>query len=165
MQDNTLSNAAGPSTNKRSIETAVVVDDGATIVIGGLIQDNFGMGEDKIPLLGDLPVIGNFFRYETRKRAKTNLMVFLRPQIIRDAAGYRKLTDDRYDYVIGEQKKAADGVRMMNGESPAPLLPKTSAIQSVVPAAAASETQAVMPVSQPTATPSATATNTTAVQQ
>jgi len=140
VQDNTLSNAAGPSTNKRSIETAVVVDDGATIVIGGLIQDNFGMGEDKIPLLGDLPVIGNFFRYETRKRAKTNLMVFLRPKIIRDAAGYRKLTDDRYDYVISEQKKAAEGVRMMEGESPAPQLPKTSTTpvepQSSLPAAA-----------------------------
>lgn len=159
VQDNTLSNAAGPSTNKRSIETAVVVDDGATIVIGGLIQDNFGMGEDKIPLLGDLPVIGNFFRYETRKRAKTNLMVFLRPQIIRDAAGYRKLTDDRYDYVIGEQKKAADGVRMMNGESPAPQLPKTSAIQSLVPASAQPGTTSVAPA-QPAATPSTTATPT-----
>ena len=154
MQDNTLSNAAGPSTNKRSIETAVVVDDGATIVIGGLIQDNFGTGEDKVPLLGDLPLIGSFFRYETRKRTKTNLMVFLRPQIIRDAAGYRKLTDDRYDYVIGEQKKAADGVRMMNGESPAPLLPKAAAPQlppasAVTPAA----TPAVAPaVTTPTAT-------------
>jgi general secretion pathway protein D len=128
VQDNTLSNAAGPSTNKRSIETAVVVDDGSTIVIGGLIQDNFGTGEDKVPLLGDLPVIGSFFRYETRKRTKTNLMVFLRPQIIRDAAGYRKLTDDRYDYVIGEQKKAATGVRMMSGETPAPQLPPPAAL-------------------------------------
>ena len=134
VQDNTLSNTAGPSTNKRSIETAVVVDDGATIVIGGLIQDNFGTGEDKVPLLGDIPVIGSFFRYETRKRTKTNLMVFLRPQIIRDAAGYQKLTEDRYDYVIGEQKKGATGVRMMANEAPAPLLPGRA--QAATPAAA-----------------------------
>ena len=164
VQDNTLSNAAGPSTNKRSIETAVAVDDGATIVIGGLIQDNFGMGEDKIPLLGDLPLIGNLFRYETRKRAKTNLMVFLRPQIIRDAAGYRKLTDDRYDYVIGEQKKSADGVRMMNGESPAPQLPKTSAIQSVVPSAVQSAPTANQPAATPSATASTAATTATVPQ-
>lgn len=124
VQDNTISNTAGPSTNKRSIETAVVVDDGATIVIGGLIQDNFGTGEDKVPLLGDLPLIGSFFRYETRKRTKTNLMVFLRPQIIRDAAGYQKLTEDRYDYVIGEQKKSASGAQMMNNEAAPPLLPQ-----------------------------------------
>lgn len=138
VQDNTLSNAAGPSTNKRSIETAVVVDDGSTIVIGGLIQDNFGTGEDKVPLLGDIPVIGSFFRYETRKRTKTNLMVFLRPQIIRDAAGYQKLTDDRYDYVIGEQRKSGDGARMMQNEAPAPLLPgrtQTEAAAAVTPAA------------------------------
>ncbi len=138
VQDNTLSNAAGPSTNKRSIETAVVVDDGSTIVIGGLIQDNFGTGEDKVPLLGDIPVIGSFFRYETRKRTKTNLMVFLRPQIIRDAAGYQKLTDDRYDYVIGEQKKSGDGARMMQNEAPAPLLPgrtQTEAAAAAAPAA------------------------------
>lgn len=127
VQENTLSNAAGPSTNKRSIETAVVVDDGATIVIGGLIQDNFGAGEDKVPLLGDLPLIGSLFRYETRKRTKTNLMVFLRPKIIRDMEGYQKLTSDRYDYVIGEQKKAAENIRMMPGEADAPRLPKPGA--------------------------------------
>ena len=128
VQDNTLSNAAGPSTNKRSIETAVVVDDGSTIVIGGLIQDNFGTGEDKVPLLGDIPVIGSFFRYETRKRTKTNLMVFLHPQIIRDAATYQKLTEDRYDYVIGEQKKSGEGVRLMSNERQAPLLPQRPSV-------------------------------------
>jgi general secretion pathway protein D len=123
VQENTLSNTAGPSTNKRSIETAVVIDDGATIVIGGLIQDNFGKGEDKVPLLGDLPLIGSLFRYESRKRTKTNLMVFLRPQIIRDPEGYRRLTSDRYDYVIGEQQKSNAGSPLMNHEAPAPLLP------------------------------------------
>ncbi len=155
VQENTLSNAAGPSTNKRSIETSVVVDDGATIVIGGLIQDNFGSGEDKVPLLGDLPVIGSLFRYETRKRTKTNLMVFLRPKIIRDMEGYQKLTGDRYDYVIGEQKKAAQDARMMSGEADAPRLPNLNAATTATASAAR-----LPPESTATdiATPSATAT-------
>lgn len=135
IQENTLSNVSGPSTNKRSIETSVVVNDGATIVIGGLIQDSAGAGQDKVPLLGDLPVVGSLFRYETRKRTKTNLMVFLRPQIVRDAAGYRKLTEDRYDYVIGEQKKAAGSVRLMANETAPPLLPKLNQALEFSPAA------------------------------
>jgi len=123
IQPGTLSNASGPITNKRSIETAVVVDDGGIIVIGGLIEDSYGMGEDKVPLLGDIPVLGAFFRYDNRKRTKTNLMVFLRPQIIRDAAAYQSVTADRYDYVIGEQKKSADGAMLMWGEKNVPTLP------------------------------------------
>ena len=123
IQPGTLSNASGPITNKRSIETAVVVDDGSIIVIGGLIEDSYGMGEDKVPLLGDIPGLGALFRYDTRKRTKTNLMVFLRPQIIRDAAGYQNVTSDRYDYVIGEQKKSAEGAKMMLGEGALPTLP------------------------------------------
>jgi len=123
IQPGTLSNASGPITNKRSIETAVVVDDGGIIVIGGLIEDSYGMGEDKVPLLGDVPVLGALFRYDTRKRTKTNLMVFLRPQIIRDAASYQSVTADRYDYVIGEQRKSADGAMLMWGEKAVPTLP------------------------------------------
>jgi len=123
IQPGTLSNASGPITNKRSIETAVVVDDGGIIVIGGLIEDSYGMGEDKVPLLGDIPVLGALFRYDTRKRTKTNLMVFLRPQIIRDAAAYQSLTTDRYDYVIGEQRRSADGAMLMLGEGQVPTLP------------------------------------------
>ena len=115
--------ASGPITNKRSIETAVVVDDGGIIVIGGLIEDSYGMGEDKVPLLGDIPVLGALFRYDTRKRTKTNLMVFLRPQIIRDAAAYQSVTSDRYDYVIGQQRKSADGATLMWGEGAVPTLP------------------------------------------
>src|SRR5690606_2288594 len=64
------------------------------------------------------------FRYETRKRTKTNLMVFLRPHIVRDAAGNQKLTTDRYDYIIGEQKKAAATASLMRNEDAPPLLPQ-----------------------------------------
>ncbi|OGA44498.1 MAG: type II secretion system protein GspD [Betaproteobacteria bacterium RIFCSPLOWO2_12_FULL_63_13] len=123
IQGTTLSNPAGPITTKRSIESSVVVDDGGIVVIGGLIEDNWAMGEDKVPVLGDIPVLGAMFRYETRKRTRNNLMVFLRPRIIRDATTYQGLTADRYDYVIGEQQKNAEGTTPMPGEPPAPTLP------------------------------------------
>lgn len=131
IQGTTLSNPAGPVTNKRSIESSVVVDDGGIVVIGGLIEDNWSMGEDKVPVLGDIPVLGAMFRYETRKRTKTNLMVFLRPQIFRDAGSYQGVTADRYNYVIGEQQRVGRDVRPMHGEAPVPTLP------GLVPAPAA----------------------------
>lgn len=137
IQGATLSNPAGPVTNKRSIESAVVVDDGGIVVIGGLIEDSWSIGEDKVPVLGDIPVLGAMFRYETRKRTKTNLMVFLRPQIIRDAAAYQGITADRYDYVIGEQQKSAKDARVMRGEPPAPTLPPRGVAPQAPGAAAA----------------------------
>ncbi len=93
------SNAAGIITNKRSIETTVLVGDGDAIVLGGLIQDDVQNGIDKVPGLGDLPLIGGLFRSETRKRTKTNLMVFLRPVVVRTPEALAGLTDTRYDYI------------------------------------------------------------------
>jgi len=122
IQPATLSNPAGPVTNKRSIESSVVVDDGGIIVIGGLIEDQWTAGEDKVPLLGDLPVLGALFRYQTRQRTKTNLMVFLRPQVFRDATAHKGVTADRYEYVIGEQQRNAKNSPPMAGEAPAPTL-------------------------------------------
>jgi general secretion pathway protein D len=84
--------AAGIITNKRSIESTVLVDDGQIIVLGGLIQDDVQSVQDKIPLLGDIPGIGLLFRYETRTRIKTNLMVFLRPVVLRDVAAADPIT-------------------------------------------------------------------------
>jgi general secretion pathway protein D len=95
VQDTT--NAAGIVTNMRAIETNVLVDDGAIVVLGGLIQDNVSNTTDKVPVLGDLPLIGQLFRFETRRQQKTNLMVFLRPYIVRDEADARSLAVDRYD--------------------------------------------------------------------
>ena len=133
IQAGTISNASGPITNKRSIQSAVLVDDGGIVVIGGLIEDNYGMGEDKVPLLGDIPVVGNLFRYQTRKRSKTNLMVFLRPKIIRDAATYQALTADRYDYIMGEQLKGKNNARLILGEPEIPSLPPRSLLAPQAP--------------------------------
>ena len=81
----------------------MLIDDGQIIVLGGLIQDSQGDSTQKLPFLGDIPVAGALFRYDKRTRSKTNLMVFLRPTIVRGAIS-TTLTTDRYDYVIGEQK-------------------------------------------------------------
>jgi general secretion pathway protein D len=97
------SNPAGIIINKRSLESTVLIDDGQIIVLGGLIQDSQSDSTQKLPFLGDIPVAGAIFRYDNRTRSKTNLMVFLRPTIVRGALS-SALTTDRYDYVIGEQK-------------------------------------------------------------
>ncbi|MEM7730375.1 MAG: type II secretion system secretin GspD [Pseudomonadota bacterium] len=84
-------------TNKREITTTVLANDGEVIVLGGLLQDDEQIDIEKIPVLGDLPGIGAAFRSRGRTRTKTNLMVFLRPTIIRDAADARPLTQSRLD--------------------------------------------------------------------
>jgi general secretion pathway protein D len=89
----------GLITNKSSIETTVVIDDGSTLVLGGLLQDQVNDGVTKVPFLGDVPVVGNLFKTRSRERSKTNLMVFLRPVVIRDQAGSNNLTIDRYEYM------------------------------------------------------------------
>lgn len=94
----------GPSTNKRSIESNVLVEDGSIIVLGGLLQDDYSQSEDKVPLLGDIPGVGNLFRSERRTRNKTNLMVFLRPVVVRDAAAADALMTDRYDVIRAAQQ-------------------------------------------------------------
>ncbi|MDT3705532.1 MAG: type II secretion system secretin GspD [Thiobacillus sp.] len=95
--------AADVITDKRSIDSSVLVDDGRIIVLGGLIQDSMQDGLDKVPLLGDIPVLGHFFKYEKRKRVKTNLMVFLRPHVLRDAGSLDVLTGERYDFIREKQ--------------------------------------------------------------
>ncbi len=88
-------------TNKRTIETTVLVEDGKAIVLGGLIQDDVQTSVDKVPGLGDLPLIGALFRSESRARVKTNLMVFLRPVVVNTPESMSRLTDSRYDYIRG----------------------------------------------------------------
>ena len=81
--------------NKRAIENSFVVDDGQIVVIGGLLDDSERRTIEKIPFLGDLPGIGALFRSKARSRAKTNLMVFIRPTILRTAADSRRMTEQR----------------------------------------------------------------------
>lgn len=93
----------GIITNKRSIESTVLIDDQQIVVLGGLIQDDEGVGQSKVPGLGDIPLIGSLFRYETRERRKTNLFVFLRPVVIRNADDSRLITQGRYESIRASQ--------------------------------------------------------------
>ncbi|WP_287805261.1 type II secretion system secretin GspD [Diaphorobacter sp.] len=141
VAESTLSNANGPSTSKRSIESTVLVDDGSVIVIGGLLEDNYALNQDKVPVMGDLPVVGGLFRNEKRTRQKTNLMVFLRPMVIRDSAASDALMVDRYEAIRALQHSTQPAPStMMSGVSEAPVLPPLPAPASptapVQPAAA-----------------------------
>ncbi|MFA6971753.1 MAG: type II secretion system secretin GspD [Gallionella sp.] len=126
VQTQTINNAAGVITNKRSLESTVLVDEGQIIVLGGLIQDSVSNGEDKVPILGDIPGLGNLFRHETRRRTKTNLMVFIRPYVLRDAQAHQGLTQDRYEYLRGEQTQGQFPSRFMLPDMQAPTLPPLS---------------------------------------
>jgi len=102
VADNT--NNAGITTNKRSIDTSVMVDDGSIIVLGGLIEDRVTQTLTKVPLLGDIPGLGNLFKTQGRGHKKTNLMVFLRPYVMRDDNATDAITNDRYDYIRNQQQ-------------------------------------------------------------
>jgi general secretion pathway protein D len=97
------SSTQGPTTTKSSIETTVVVDDGQTLVLGGLLSDSYNDGDTKVPILGDIPVLGNLFKSRARERAKKNLMVFLRPVVMRTQDDSNSLTMDRYEYMRQRQ--------------------------------------------------------------
>jgi len=111
-------------TNKRSIKTNVVVNDGQMIVLGGLIQEELREAEQSVPGLGAIPLLGWFFRYNKTELVKTNLMVFLQPTILKDAAVTLAHTGSKYNYIRAKQLKLReDGMRLLSDED-SPLLAK-----------------------------------------
>lgn len=118
-----LTNAAGIITSKRSIDTNVLVDDGQIIVLGGLIDDNMQDGVEKVPGLGDIPILGNLFKYQKRSRVKTNLMVFLRPTVIRTNEQSVHVAGDRYNYIRNAEILAQPGFAFGLPTMGAPVLP------------------------------------------
>ena len=94
-----LGATSGVTTNIRVIENNVIADDGQIIVLGGLIKDDTSDSEEKVRGLGDIPILGNLFKYKTRQRTKTNLMVFLRPVIVRSKEDSNSIASDRYDFM------------------------------------------------------------------
>ena len=122
-----LASPSGITTNKRSIESNVLVQDGSVVVLGGLLQDQYSGDQSKVPGLADLPIFGNLFKSETRGRKKTNLMVFLRPVVLRDADALENLSLDRYSQMRGAQvdaQPAPSAVMPING---APVMPPAEA--------------------------------------
>ncbi|MCY1195476.1 Type II secretion system protein D [compost metagenome] len=121
----------GIVTNKRAIDTSVLIDDGQIIVLGGLLEDSVSLSSDSVPGLGSIPVLGALFRYDTRKRTKTNLMVFLRPYVVRDARRSASVTMDRYDYMRRAQAVAQPGKHWLLPDLQAPMLPPPGSAPSV----------------------------------
>ena len=110
--------------NKREIKTTVIVDDGGTIVLGGLIDEDVQESVSKVPLLGDIPVLGHLFKTTTTSKRKRNLMVFIRPTIVRDGITMNKISHRKYNFIRAEQlKRQAQGVPLMP-YSETPTLPE-----------------------------------------
>lgn len=109
-------------TNKRSIKTNVVVNDGQMIVLGGLIEEKLSESEQRVPGLAEIPLLGWFFRYNKAELIKTNLMVFLQPTILKDAAITAAHTGDKYNYIRAQQLKIREeGLRLISDDD-SPLL-------------------------------------------
>ncbi|MRD48902.1 type II secretion system protein GspD [Caenimonas koreensis DSM 17982] len=127
VDQSSRTSASGLITNKSSIESNVLVDDGAIVVLGGLLKDSYSEGKDQVPVLGDVPFFGNLFKSQQRNREKTNLMVFLRPVVVRDAAQSEALSLDRYDMMraVTEQAQPTRSLITPINDSPAlaPIAP------------------------------------------
>jgi general secretion pathway protein D len=95
------------TTRRRVIETTVSVDDGNTVVLGGLVDDRFMQNDQRVPGLSRIPFLGALFRNRSKDKQKTSLMVFLRPKIVRMAKDTHRFTADRYDYILGEKRALA----------------------------------------------------------
>lgn len=155
-------NASDLVLNKRELETTLVVDDGEIAVAGGLLDQNDRLSVDKVPGLGDIPVLGNLFKSTSRQRGRTNLMVFIRPTIIRTPGDAQQLSADRWGYMRGEQLRAQPGVEPSLDEmlrdymrTQAPVAPR--AIDNPAPGGTA-------PVGEVTISPLAPAQNATPPQ-
>jgi general secretion pathway protein D len=119
-----ITSTIGPTLDKSAIETTVVVDDGDMIVLGGLLKDEYTDGDDGVPGLSKIPVLGNLFSSKNRKRVKTNLMVFLRPVVLRSAEGANQLSLDRYESIRAIQQVNQPAKNLLLPDTGSPVLPE-----------------------------------------
>ena len=151
---NSVGSSTGLITNKRSIESNVLVDDGSIIVLGGLLSDEYAGSTSQVPAFGDIPVIGWLFKSESRTRTKKNLMVFLRPVVMRDAAASDALSNNRYQQMMGLQQNAQPGFNPILGSGNSPVLPPAPVPKPKEEPKASGNSQADTPQSAvPAATP------------
>ena len=119
----TLTNNNGPTTNKNSVETTIVADDGQIMVLGGQMKEEYTDGENKVPVLGDVPALGNLFKSSSRERRKSVMLVFLRPVVIRDAAAASSLSLDRYEAIRAQQLAEQPTQKSLMPINDSPVLP------------------------------------------
>jgi len=132
------SSAEGLITKKRSITTSVLVEDGEILVLGGLIDDTLRDQVSKVPVLGDIPLLGWLFRSHSTTKEKQNLMVFMRPSIMRNAADAAHQTNQKYNYLRAQQIDADEKGFGLLKEKSSPLLPELKQ-KATTPAAPAKE--------------------------
>ncbi|MFJ2527771.1 type II secretion system secretin GspD [Pseudomonas helmanticensis] len=141
------STSAGIVTNKRAIDTSILLDDGQIMVLGGLLQDGYSQSNDAVPWLGSLPGIGALFRNERRAITKTNLMVFLRPYIIRDSEAGRSITLNRYDFMRRAQGGLQPERSWAMPDMQAPQLPTAAqGVPAVLPSSGPRATIKAVPI-------------------
>ncbi|MBI3775610.1 MAG: type II secretion system secretin GspD [Gammaproteobacteria bacterium] len=163
--------SANIKTNLRTMKTTVMVDSGQVLVLGGLIKDDVKEANSRVPLLGDIPFLGALFRSKTTSKTKTNLMIFLRPTVIRDVETGIRVTNGKYNYMRDKQAEIRENGVGMISDKEIPVLPdlkdfvgvsrKEEKKERSEPAAVAPSVPAVMPpaavpVVQPTPLPEAT---------
>ena len=122
--------------NKRALETTVIVDDGHTVALGGLLDDQAQDNSQGVPFLSRIPLLGELFKYRERRKEKTNLMIFLRPIIVRGAREAQGFTADRYEYIRGQQRASKMKQELFVREFDVPVLPELQqpVVKEVVPA-------------------------------
>ncbi len=131
-----LTDSADISTNKRSIKTTVLIEDGGVIVLGGLISDTVTQSEDRVPVLGSIPLLGNLFKSRSGSRQKKNLLVFIRPTILRDADATESLSESKYNDVRQSEKTLNKGkITLLPGEKQPsiPMIPKGYTLPTAPP--------------------------------
>jgi len=119
-----VSGAADLVTNNREVKTTVLIKDNAILVLGGLISDNAQDNVQKVPGLGDIPLVGNLFRYRSNDHQKQNLMVFLHPRILRDAATEAAVSSEKYNYIRTEQLQMRDNHEVITPRADMPMVPE-----------------------------------------
>ncbi|MDO9286657.1 MAG: type II secretion system protein GspD, partial [Aquabacterium sp.] len=146
----------GPTTNKNSLETTVVADDGQIMVLGGQMKDEYTDGENKVPLLGDVPMMGNLFKSTSRERRKSVMLVFLRPVVIRDAQAATSLTMDRYEAIRAQQQASQPAQSSVMSINQSPVLPALpGSVPAVMPTTPPTTPQNAQPTPQPAPAPKA----------
>jgi len=137
-----ISDSSGPTTRKRSIKTSVLVDDGEILVLGGLIEETVNDTISKVPLLGDIPLLGKLFQSRATNKGKQNLMVFMRPNIMRDHIDSSLITNEKYSFLRAEQIRDNENSYGLLDEPPPILPPLPTPAGAQAPAAQAPAAQA-----------------------
>jgi general secretion pathway protein D len=150
-----LTDSADISTNKRSIKTTILIEDGGVIVLGGLMSDTVTESEDRVPGLGAIPIIGNLFKSRSGSRQKKNLLVFIRPRILRDDVATESLSESKYNSIRTEEKNLHNGhITLLPGQHqpaipPPPMPPQSRPTGPSTPTNPAGAAPVFVPESSP----------------